>query len=100
MVAQARIYSLDTFRSADAIGALTNGASKGLVGEFDRVRGTGDRRPARLELTRRGRALHARLVRVQVEVLNRMLRGFTRSEARELEGLLERVLANGTPEPA
>ena len=59
-----------------------------------RVRGAGDRRSARLELTKRGRQMHAEVTRVQVELLNRSLRGFSRAEARTLEGLLKRVLQN------
>ncbi len=53
-----------------------------------------DRRSARLQLTRPGRAAHARVTRVQVEVLNRLLRGFSRAEARALESLLRRMLEN------
>lgn len=59
-----------------------------------RVRGGDDRRSARLELTARGRHMHAEVTRVQVDILNRALRGFTRAEARTLEGLLKRVLEN------
>jgi DNA-binding MarR family transcriptional regulator len=59
-----------------------------------RVRGRDDRRSARLEITARGRQVHADLTRVQIEMLNRALRGFSLAEARVLEGLLKRVLAN------
>jgi DNA-binding MarR family transcriptional regulator len=59
-----------------------------------RVRGSHDRRSARLELTRAGRAMYAQVMRVQVDVLNRMLRGFTRAEVRTLERLLQRILEN------
>lgn len=63
-----------------------------------RVREDHDRRSVRLELTREGIALHAEVRRVQMAVLNRMLRGFTKSEARTLETLLKRIVdnANGT----
>ena len=59
-----------------------------------RVRGREDRRSARLEVTQRGRALRAQVTQVQVNVLNRMLRGFSRAEARLLERFLKRMLGN------
>ena len=59
-----------------------------------RVRGREDRRSARLEVTQRGRALRAQVTQVQVSVLNRMLRGFSRAEARLLERFLKRMLGN------
>jgi DNA-binding MarR family transcriptional regulator len=59
-----------------------------------RVRAEHDRRAAHLELTKGGKALHGELTRVQVEVLNKLLRGFTKSEARTLEALLKRILEN------
>jgi len=64
------------------------------LGLVRRMRGGRDRRSARLELTSDGRRLHGAVTRVQVAVLNRMLRGFSRSEARTLEALLRRMLAN------
>lgn len=59
-----------------------------------RVRGTQDRRSARLELTKEGKTLHPQVIRVQVDTLNRMLRGFSRAEARTLETLLKRIVDN------
>ena len=59
-----------------------------------RVRGGEDRRSARLEVTARGKATRAEVTQVQVNVLNRMLRGFSRAEARLLERLLKRMLDN------
>jgi hypothetical protein len=38
--------------------------------------------------------MYARVMRVQVDVLNRVLRGFSRSEVRTLEKLLLRILEN------
>ena len=77
-------------------GALTRLVDKleagGLV---RRVRRERDRRATDLELTREGRRVHAEVKRVQVEVLNRMLRGFSRAEARMLESLLKRLIENG-----
>ena len=64
------------------------------TGLVRRVRESHDRRAARLELTKEGRAMHAQVTRVQVAVLNRMLRGFSRAEARTLERLLQRILEN------
>ena len=61
-----------------------------------RVRDGGDRRSTRLELTARGRQMHAEVTRVQIDVLNRALRGFSRAEARTLESLLKRVLENAS----
>jgi DNA-binding MarR family transcriptional regulator len=68
------------------------------LGLARRVREARDRRSTRLELTKQGRALHAQVTRVQVEVLNRMLRGFSRAEARTLEALLKRILGNASGE--
>jgi DNA-binding MarR family transcriptional regulator len=59
-----------------------------------RVRRERDRRAADLELTKEGRDMHARVRRVQVAVLNLMLRGFSRTEARTLERLLGRIVDN------
>jgi DNA-binding MarR family transcriptional regulator len=59
-----------------------------------RVRQSRDRRATRLELTKEGRAVHAQVTRAQVAVLNKMLRGFSRTEARTLEHLLQRILDN------
>jgi DNA-binding MarR family transcriptional regulator len=59
-----------------------------------RVREARDRRSSRLQLTREGAGLHAEVRRVQVAMLNRMLRGFSRADARTLETLLRRILEN------
>lgn len=64
------------------------------MGLVRRVREARDRRAARLELTQEGRALHGQVTRVQIAALNRMLRGFSRAEARTLEALLKRILDN------
>jgi DNA-binding MarR family transcriptional regulator len=64
------------------------------MGLVRRVRGRQDRRSARLEITPRGREVHADMTRVQIDLLNRALRGFSPPEARALEGLLKRVLDN------
>jgi len=53
-----------------------------------------DRRASDLELTAAGRRLHGEVRRVQVALLNRMLRGFSRGEARTLERLLKRLIDN------
>ncbi len=65
---------------------------KGLV---KRVRCPEDRRVVRLALTEEGKAVYPKLVASAAEVTNRGLRGFTRTEARQLEGLLQRILDNG-----
>ena len=65
------------------------------AGLVRRTRGSRDRRSARLELTRSGRAMYGQVMRVQVDVLNRMLRGLSRTEVRTLERLLQRIVDNG-----
>jgi MarR family transcriptional regulator, multiple antibiotic resistance protein MarR len=65
---------------------------KGLV---KRLRCPEDRRVVRLALTEEGKAVYPKLIASAAEVTNRGLRGFTRTEARQLEGLLQRILDNG-----
>jgi DNA-binding MarR family transcriptional regulator len=65
--------------------------SKGLV---RRVRTEDDRRSARLALTAKGRSLYPKIAEAQVNVFNRILQGFSRSEVGELESFLKRMLAN------
>lgn len=81
-------------------GAMTRLIDKletaGLVRRLPRER---DRRATDLELTREGRRVHGEVKRVQVTVLNRMLRGFSRAEARTLERLLKRLIDNANGEP-
>jgi DNA-binding MarR family transcriptional regulator len=76
-------------------GAMTRMIDKletaGLVRRVPRER---DRRAADLELTKEGRRVHEEVKRVQVTLLNRMLRGFSKTEARTLEKLLKRLLEN------
>jgi DNA-binding MarR family transcriptional regulator len=64
---------------------------KGLV---RRARCPDDRRKVILELTAEGKAVYPKLTAVHVGVLNNFLRGFTKTDARQLETLLERMLAN------
>jgi len=64
------------------------------AGYVRRVPRERDRRATDLELTAAGKRLHEEVRHVQVAVLNRMLRGFSRTEARTLERLLKRVLDN------
>ena len=76
-------------------GALTRIVDKlEAAGFVRRVRRQRDRRAADLELTKEGRRVHGEVRRAQVEVLNRMLQGFSRSEARALESLLKRIVEN------
>ena len=70
------------------------------MGLVRRVREVRDRRSARLELTKEGGARHAQVRRVQVGMLNKMLSGFTKAEARTLEALLKRILDNANGEGA
>ena len=63
-------------------------------GFIRRVRSAEDRRAVNLELTDEGKAVFPKLRVSVVGVLNRFLRGFTKSEARQLENLLQRIIAN------
>ncbi|HEY0766413.1 MAG TPA: MarR family transcriptional regulator [Steroidobacteraceae bacterium] len=72
-------------------------ASKGLI---RRNRSTHDRRLMHLELTDEGRAAYPRMREISLSVANRFLRGFTKSEARQLEGFLARMLENAQALPA
>jgi DNA-binding MarR family transcriptional regulator len=64
---------------------------KGLI---RRHRSPEDRRLVHLELTDEGRAAYPRMRELSLAVANRFLRGFTKTEARQLEGLLGRMLEN------
>lgn len=59
-----------------------------------RVSDPDDRRALNLELTAQGKALYPKLIETAVGVLNRFLHGFTKTEARQLEDMLQRMLAN------
>jgi DNA-binding MarR family transcriptional regulator len=65
--------------------------AKGLI---RRVRCGDDRRKVILELTAEGKAVYPKLVATYVGVLNRILRGFTKADVKQLETLLSRMLAN------
>jgi DNA-binding MarR family transcriptional regulator len=64
-------------------------------GFIRRVACAEDRRKARLELTTEGKAVYPKLAAGASKVFGRYLRGFSRAETRQLQGLLERMLANG-----
>ena len=63
-------------------------------GVLRRVRTADDRRAVRLELTADGSKLYPRILQALVQVFNRLLRGFTKSEVRQLEQLLARMAEN------
>lgn len=65
--------------------------AKGLI---SRRRCPDDRRSVKLELTEAGLAALPKLRECSVRVLNHFLRGFTQSEARQLESFLVRMLQN------
>jgi DNA-binding MarR family transcriptional regulator len=65
--------------------------SKGLI---RRARCPQDRRLVYLEMTEQGRAAYPRMREISMTVQNRFLRGFSRTEARQLEALLHRMLEN------
>jgi DNA-binding MarR family transcriptional regulator len=59
-----------------------------------RQRAATDRRTIKVELTAAGRAAVPRMGASAIAVFNRFLRGFSKSEARQLTDLLKRLLAN------
>jgi len=59
-----------------------------------RVRSSADRRAIKLELTAEGRKLFPRILAVAVGVANDFLHGFSKSEVRQFEEMLQRVLDN------
>jgi DNA-binding MarR family transcriptional regulator len=63
-------------------------------GVLRRVRAKSDRRTARLELTAAGKRLYPKILEALVQEFNRLLRGFSKSEVRQLEELLQRMVAN------
>ncbi|TSA13329.1 MAG: MarR family transcriptional regulator [Betaproteobacteria bacterium] len=63
-------------------------------GVLRRMRTKGERRSVRLELTAEGRKLYPRILQALVQVFNRLLRGFGKKEVQQLEGLLQRMVAN------
>jgi DNA-binding MarR family transcriptional regulator len=63
-------------------------------GVLRRGRARNDRRTVRLELTAEGKRLYPRILEALVEEFNRLLRGFSKSEVRQLEHLLTRMVAN------
>ena len=66
--------------------------AKGLI---RRTRSSQDRRLLNLELTEEGRAAFPRMREISMSNANRFLRGFSKAEARQLEGFLNRMLENG-----
>lgn len=62
---------------------------KGLV---KRVRSPDDRRVVRLALTDEGKSVYPKLVASAAKITNRHLEGFTKTEAQQLETLLQRIL--------
>src|SRR6201996_4979437 len=65
--------------------------AKGLI---RRTRSAQDRRLMNLELTEEGRAAYPRMREISMSNANRFLRGFSKAEARQLEGFLNRILEN------
>lgn len=65
--------------------------NKGLI---RRERCPNDRRLVYLELTESGRTVWPIMMEITRQALNSLLRGFTKAEARQLEGFLRRMLDN------
>jgi DNA-binding MarR family transcriptional regulator len=63
-------------------------------GFIRRTRCPDDRRAVNLEMTAEGKTVFPKMRARVVGVLNRLLRDFTKDEARQLEGFLKRMLAN------
>jgi len=53
-----------------------------------------DRRAFKLELTPQGRALYPKVIAVAVGMINELLEGFTKTEVRQMENFLKRILEN------
>ena len=70
--------------------------AKGLI---RRSRSAQDRRLMNLELTEEGRAAYPRMREISLTVANSFLHGFSKSEARALEGFLHRMLENAHGRP-
>ena len=69
--------------------------NKGLM---RRNRSAHDRRLMHLELTEEGLAVYPRMREISMSVANHFLRGFSKTEARQLEGLLGRMFENAQAE--
>ena len=67
-----------------------------LKGLIRRLPHADDRRRVSLELTPNGKAVYPKLRASAVTVQNRFLRGFTKIEARQLEGFLQRMIAGAS----
>jgi len=89
-----RAMSYDSGSMTRMLDRLEN---KGLI---RRHRSAHDRRLMHLELTEEGRAGYPRMREISLTVANRFLRGFTKRDARQLEGLLARMLENAQELPA
>jgi DNA-binding MarR family transcriptional regulator len=69
--------------------------TKGLI---RRNRSAQDRRLTHLELTDEGSAVYPRMREISMAVANQFLHGFSKTEARQLEGLLGRMFENSRAE--
>ena len=102
-IVMARLASTDRRKSASDLckemsydaGAMTRMIdrleSKGLI---RRARCPKDRRLVYLEMTEQGKEAYPRLREISMAIQNRFMRGFSRADARQLEGLLGRMLEN------
>jgi DNA-binding MarR family transcriptional regulator len=59
-----------------------------------RVRDPADRRAIKLELTAEGKAVYPKVLAASVGVVNRFLEGFNKTEVRQMEDMLKRMLKN------
>lgn len=65
-------------------------------GLLRRVRSSEDRRAIKLELTPEGKRLFPKMLAAAVGVANDFLNGFSRTEVRQLEDMLQRMLSNAS----
>jgi DNA-binding MarR family transcriptional regulator len=65
-------------------------------GLLRRSRDPADRRLVNLELTEKGLSAVPKMREASMRVVNRFLQGFTKPEARQLEGFLTRMLENAS----
>jgi DNA-binding MarR family transcriptional regulator len=59
-----------------------------------RARSAEDRRAIKLELTPEGRKVYPKILATAVALANEFLRGFSKTEVRQLEDMLKRIRAN------
>lgn len=102
-IVMARLAAAERKKSASDLCREMSYDAGAMTRMIDRLEGKGlirrarcpqDRRLVYLEMTEQGRAVYPRLRELSMSIQNRFLRGFSRADARQLEGLLGRMLEN------